>query len=182
MRRAEASITGPLSDTIAARLDGVWLKRDGFLTDVISGRHVNDRDRWLLRGQVLFQPNDNFSFRLIGDYSKRNEECCAASYLPAHDVTAAGEQPSTIAGIERALGGGINDDTFARKGSISPGRNYDSDVKDYGISGEAVYDFGGAELTSITAYPFNKYVAGQDPDFHNLDILYRDSHGRSFNP
>ena len=69
-RRFEGSVTGPLSDTIAARLDGVYLKRDGFLKDVISGRRVNDRDRWLLRGQILFQPNDNLSFRLIGDYSK----------------------------------------------------------------------------------------------------------------
>ena len=61
MRRVEASITGPISDTIAARLDGVYLKRDGFLKDVISGRRINDRDRWLLRGQVLFQPSDNLS-------------------------------------------------------------------------------------------------------------------------
>ena len=51
-RRIEASITGPLSDTIAARLDGVYFKRDGFLKDVVSGRRINDRDRWLLRGQI----------------------------------------------------------------------------------------------------------------------------------
>src|SRR5689334_10684845 len=75
-RRVEGSITGPISSTVAARLDGVYLKRDGFLKDVISGRRVNDRDRWMLRGQVLFQPSDNFSFRLIGDYAKRKEECC----------------------------------------------------------------------------------------------------------
>src|SRR3982751_2327982 len=130
MRRIEASVTGPLGQTVAARLDGVWMKRDGFLKDVVSGRRVNDRDRWLLRGQVLFQPSDDFSFRLIGDYSKRNEECCGATYLPAHDVTANGEQPSTIAGIERALGGIINDDTFHRQIAITPGRDYNSDVKD----------------------------------------------------
>jgi outer membrane receptor protein involved in Fe transport len=181
MRRIELSATGPVSDTIAVRLDGVYLKRDGFLKDVISGHDVNDRNRWLLRGQVLFQPNDNFSFRLIGDYSKRNEECCAAPYLPAHDVTSAGEQPSTIAGIERALGAIINDDPFKRDVSITPGRSYRSDVKDYGISGEAVYDFGGAELTSITSYRFNKYVRGQDADYNNLDILYRDDDGGAFN-
>lgn len=181
MRRAEASITAPLSDTIAARLDGVWLKRDGFLRDVISGRDVNDRDRWMLRGQVLFQPSDNFSFRLIGDYSKRNEECCAAVFLPVHDTTAAGTEPSTIAAIERALGGVINDDPDDRKVSITPGRSYRSDVGDWGISGEGVVDFGWAELTSITAYRFNKYTRGQDADFNNLDILYRDDNGGAFN-
>ena len=68
-----------------ARIDGVWMKRDGFLEDVISGRDVNDRDRWLLRGQLLFEPSSDLSIRLVGDYAKRDEECCAAPYLPASD-------------------------------------------------------------------------------------------------
>ena len=180
-RRFQASVTGPVSDTVALRLDGVWDKRDGFLKDVISGRRINNRDRWGLRGQALFQPNDNFSFRLIADYSKQNEECCGATFLPAHDVTAAGPGPSTIAFIERNLGGIIEDDTFARRTSITPGRDYNSDVRDWGLSGELTYDFGVAELTSITAYRYNKYTRGQDADFNNLDILYRDSDGGSYN-
>src|SRR6185437_14378958 len=31
LRSAELSLTGPLTDTIAGRIDGVYLKRDGFL-------------------------------------------------------------------------------------------------------------------------------------------------------
>lgn len=185
-RRLQGSITGPVSDSIALRLDGVWDKRDGFLKDVISGRRVNGRDRWMLRGQMLFQPSDNFSFRLIADYSRQNEECCAAPFLPAHDTVATGgggvaEQPSTIAAIERAMGAVIEDNPFQRKVSITPGRNYDSRVTDWGISGELVNDFGWAELTSITAYRYNKYTRGQDADFNNLDILYRASDGGSYN-
>ena len=176
-RRVEASVTGPLSDTVAARLDAVWAKRDGYLKDDVSGRHVNDRDRWMVRGQALFQPSDDFSFRLIGDYSHRNEECCAAVFLPAHDTTAAGAQPSTIAAFERALGGIINDDPYHRHTAITPGRNFNNRVNDYGISGEAVYDMGWGELTSITAYRYNKLARGQDADFNNLDILYRDDDG-----
>jgi hypothetical protein len=42
------------------------------------------------------------------------------------------------------LGGIINDDPFERDVSITPGRSYRSDVKDYGVSGEIVYDLGGA--------------------------------------
>jgi outer membrane receptor protein involved in Fe transport len=176
-RRLEASATGPFSDTIAGRLDFVWSKRDGFLKDDISGRDVNDRNRWLVRGQMLFQPSDDFSFRLVGDYSHRDEECCAAVFLPAHDTTAAGPQPSTIAAIERALGAIINDDPFRRHVSITPGRNFDNRGKDGGVSGEAVYDMGWAELTSITAYRVNNLVRGQDADFNNLDILFRDDDG-----
>ena len=87
-------------------------------------------------------------------------------------ITAAGRAAVDHRGrSSAALGAVINDDTFERDVSITPGRSYRSDVKDYGLSGEVVYDFGGAELTSITAYRYNKYIRGQDADFNNLDIL-----------
>ena len=181
LRRVEASATGPLSSTVAVRLDGVWMDREGFLKDVISGRDVNDRNRWLLRGQVLFEPSADFSMRFVADVTRRREECCAAPFLPVRDFTAAGPQPSTIAAIERALGAVINDDPFERDVSITPGRDYDSDVDDWGLSNEINWDFGGATLTSITAYRFNELVRGQDADFNNLDILFRDSDGGSRN-
>jgi iron complex outermembrane recepter protein len=185
MRRLEVGATGPLGQSFAVRADAVYLKRDGFLEDVVSGRSVNDRDRYLVRLQGLYRPNDDFSFRLIGDYAKRDEECCAATFLRARNLvrqgTAVVEQPSSIAALERALGGIIIDDTFARQVAITPGQGYRQDVKDYGLSGEAVYDFGGAELTSITAYRYNNYIRGQDADFNNLDIIYRPADGDAFN-
>ena len=182
LRRFELSATGPLTSTLAARLDGVLMKRDGFVTDLISGRDVNDRDRYLLRGQMLFQPNDDLSVRVIGDYSSRDEECCAAPYIPPSDfVAGSGRQPSTFAPIVRALGGTVPEDPFDRNVVISAGRSYRGDVKDWGLSGEAVYDFGGAELTSITAYRDNDLVRGTDVDYSDLDIIYRDDNGDAFN-
>src|SRR5262245_23904659 len=122
LRRVEAYATGGLTDTIAARIDGVWMQRDGFLEDVVSGRAVNDRDRWMRRGQLLFEPSSDLSIRLVGDYAKRNEECCAAPYLEAHDYANGVELPSTFEFIENALGGEIQDDTFERDVSITDGR------------------------------------------------------------
>lgn len=181
-RRAEVSATGPLSSSLAARLDAVYLERDGFMKDVISGRDVNDRNRWLLRGQMLYQPSDDLSVRFVADVTRRREECCAAAYLQANDYLAGvGEQPSTIAAIERGLGAVIIDDTYRRDASITPGRNYDSDVDDWGLSNEIDYNFGGAALTSITAYRSNKFRRGQDADYNNLDILYRDNDGGAAN-
>ena len=180
--RLGGGVTGPLSETIAARLDGVYFKRDGFLTDVISGRRINGRDRWLLRGQLLFQPSDVLSFRLIADYSDRKEECCGAAYLPGANVTrnpdgSLNRSPNSIAGIIRALGGTVSDNTYARNTALTPGVGYQSNVRDAGISGELNYSFGDTTLTSITAYRDWKLVRGQDADFNNLDILRRLNNG-----
>src|SRR3546814_20602694 len=91
--RAAAGVTGPFgtSQTLAYRLDGVYTKRDGFLRDVISGRRFNDRDRWLARGQLLFEPTSDLSVRLIADYAKRNEDCCAAVIQPRSEERRVGK-------------------------------------------------------------------------------------------
>ncbi len=180
--RFVGGVTGPLSETLAGRLDGVYYKRDGFLRDVVSGRRINGRDRYLVRGQLLFEPNDALSVRLIGDYSNRNEECCGASYLPTANIgrDASGNlsyTPNPLTTAMRALGGIILDNTYQRRTSITPGLGYRSDVKDWGFSGELNYDLGGATLTSITSYRDWKVERGQDADFNNLDILNRAGDG-----
>jgi outer membrane receptor protein involved in Fe transport len=193
LKRIELGATGPINDTLAARVDGIFMQRDGFLEDVIGGGDYNDRNRYMVRGQLLYQPNDDLSVRFIADYTKRNEQCCAAVYQPVEDKVALSSQdylsqPSTIAFIMRNLHsnvdgslGVIEDDPYDRKISLTPGRSFNADVEDYGASLEANYDFGGAELTSITAYRFNDYVRGLDADFNNLDILFRDGSDGSSN-
>ena len=189
--RVSGGITGPVSEQIALRLDGVYSKRDGFLTDVVSGRTVNNRDRYLLRGQILFQPSADLSVRIIGDYAQRKEECCTAPFLPAQTVSSSTPDvgggnlifsPSGIKTLETALGGPgtIQDNTYARTVSISPGRSFRSDVRDYGVSGEINYTIGSATLTSITAYRDFRFIRGQDADFNSLDILYRADDGSAY--
>jgi outer membrane receptor protein involved in Fe transport len=178
MRRLELGATGPISSTLAGRIDGVYFKRDGFMKDVVSGRRINDRDRWLLRGQLLYQPDDDLSVRLIADKTKRDEECCVGSYLPAFDRVTDGNggytlAPSSITSFMRGLGATINEDTFARQVALTPGRTFRADVDDQGVSAELVYDTGGPELTWISAYRENLYRRAQDADFNNLDILHR---------
>jgi outer membrane receptor protein involved in Fe transport len=191
--RVAAGFTGPLGETVAARLDGVWTKRDGFLKDDISGRRINNRDRYLVRGKLLFEPSDALSVLFIGDYSNRDEECCGATYQPANDVTRNADGtlrfgPSSVAGLMRGLtsvvpGSGkgiIHDDTFSRRISITPGRDYRNDVKDWGVSAEINYDMGNVKLSSISAYRDYELVRGLDGDFNNLDILARAGDGDSF--
>ena len=56
--RLSGGVTGPITETIAARLDGVYVNRGGYYRDILSGQRINDRDRYFVRGQILFEPSD----------------------------------------------------------------------------------------------------------------------------
>jgi iron complex outermembrane receptor protein len=189
--RGTLGLTGPIvADKIAYRIDGIYMKRDGFIREAegyagSSGRRFQDRDRWLARGQLLFTPSDAFTFRLIGDYADRDEQCCTGPYVstslilpgPNGTITRA---PNPVVTAIRAMGGVVDTDTYARRVSVTPGRDFRQDVRDWGLSGEANYELGAATLTSITAYRDNDFLRGQDGDFNNLDILYRANDGTDF--
>lgn len=186
--RAASSVTGPISDELAFRVDGVYVKRDGFYRDDQNGRDVNNRDRYFLRGQLLFQPTDALSVRLIADYTSRNEECCAATYVdrsvnqfigdlnnPSTTGVASTATSNNIINVLRDLGQPLAafNQGYGRNISVSANRVFSGETKDYGFSGQIDYDFGGATLTSITAY--RQYRSGQasDTDYGEVDILYR---------
>ena len=65
--RAGAFVTGPISDTLAFSLGGNFNTRDGYVEDLGDGPDTNERNRWGLRGDLLWEPNDDMSFRLIAD-------------------------------------------------------------------------------------------------------------------
>jgi outer membrane receptor protein involved in Fe transport len=186
--RAATSFTGPISEQLAFRVDGVYVKRDGFYRDDQNGRDINNRDRYFLRGQLLFEPTDALSVRLIADYTSRTEECCAATYVdrtvnqfigdlnnPSTTGVASTTTSNNIINVLRDLGQPLAafNQGFGRNISVSPNRVFTGETKDYGFSGQVDYDFGGATLTSITAY--RQYRSGQasDTDYGEVDILYR---------
>jgi outer membrane receptor protein involved in Fe transport len=186
--RAATSVTGPISEKLAFRVDGVYVKRNGFYRDDQNGRDVNNRDRYFLRGQLLFEPTDALSVRLIADYTSRKEECCAATYVdrtvnpfigdlnnPSTVGVASSATSNNIINVLRDLGQPLSafNQGYGRDISVSANRVFTGETKDYGFSGQIDYDFGGATLTSITAY--RQYRSGQasDTDYGEVDILYR---------
>ncbi len=188
--RGEIGLTGPINDKIAYRIDGTYVKRDGFMKESdnyagSSGRDFNNRNRYLVRGQLKFEPSDVLNVRLIADYAKRKEDCCAATFLPANEtyLTPTGDistRPNSFARLERLLGAVINDDTFARRVSVTPDRSFKSDVEDWGVSAEINWELGGAKLTSITAYRNWTADREQDADYTNLDMLSRTNNDQQF--
>ncbi|MGE5952412.1 MAG: TonB-dependent receptor, partial [Qipengyuania vulgaris] len=193
--KLEAGVTGPLAETVAARVDGVYFERDGFYRDVTNGGRINDRDRYLVRAQVLFEPNDDLSFRVVGDYSNKDEACCAATFVQADFAPGARISPGLNSFIEPLPGSppltstsnpiipillGLGQDpraltqsTFDRDIYPTAGRSYQGNTEDWGISGELNYQLGAVTLTSITGYRQYSNNQGSDTDYTEVDILYR---------
>jgi len=195
MRRLEAGITGPIADNVAFRLEGVWLKRDGFYRDSNNDTDVNNRNRYFTRGQLLFEPNSNLSIRLIGDYTHRTEKCCGAIYVNntinsrIGDLTQPAQPPlnndpdgNNIINVLRDLGQDLSafDDGWHRHISVTPGRSYKGTTTDGGVSLQIDNDFGFANLTSITAYRGYKSEQNGDFDYSTVDILYRKDQDPNF--
>ena len=132
------------SEDLAFRVNGAYRERDGFLTSSIDpDNESHNRDRFLIRGQALWEPSDATSLRLIADYSEIDENCCGAVTL----TTSPNLGPLTGAffpavGFEDSLEDQVfNDDAIWRNGSDS-----------FGVSGELVHDFGAVEATLIGSY------------------------------
>jgi outer membrane receptor protein involved in Fe transport len=163
---ARANITGPLSDTIAFSIGGNYNKRDGYATDVVRGTDQNERNRWGIRGSILFEPSDAFKLRLIGDYDKIDENCCA--------VVNVVDGPTGNA--VRALGGRIISNAPL---SLLTATNFDSTnvIENYGFSGQADYSTGDLKFTTIAAYRKVDSNTNQDSDFTSADLIgYNGNH------
>jgi iron complex outermembrane recepter protein len=174
-----ASITGPLGQTVAARLYVAARERDGTI-DINAGPGPRsededfDRSFYTARGQLLFQPSEAFDARLVLDYTDRDENCCAAPQVvltPSAAVIAAlnGEVPGSFANPA---------DPF--EDLAYSNRSTEQSIEDMGASFEMNLDLdglGGATLTSITAWRNWETINGQDSDFTTVDILYRDPDG-----
>jgi iron complex outermembrane receptor protein len=195
--RADAGITGPIGENLGFRLDGAYVRRDGFYHDVTNDTDVNDRDRLFVRGQLLFEPTDALSVRLIADYTHRDEKCCGAVYLDNRFNPQIGNlneraTPLLVSGVTNPAGNNIINvlqdlgapaiafhDPFSRNLYVTPGRSYSGTTEDMGISGQVDYDLGGASLTSITAWRDYDSDQGSDTDYGFVDILYRAPDGNA---
>jgi outer membrane receptor protein involved in Fe transport len=154
-------ISNGITDNLAFSLSGGINTRDGYTDSLVGLGKINDRDRWNLRGQMLYEPTEDATFRLIADYSEIDETCC---------TTAGFENGPTAAAVE-ALGGVVTDDAnpFSYESALNADPN--DTVEDGGVSLQADVDFDGFSFTSITALRNNESAYVNDVDFTSLDIL-----------
>lgn len=168
LKQAKAAISGPLSDTIAARVAIASTSRRGTIYNLTSGRGINEQDNLGIRGQLLFQPNDDFSLTLSGDYSRQDPECCGTVFV-------------RVGTTQRPLNRQY-DALAAAQGYVVPSRNPYDRVTDIdselnagnkigGVSARIKWNVGPGTLTSVTAWRFWDWKPANDRDFTGLPIV-----------
>lgn len=156
---AKGHLTGPVSENMAFSLAASRNVRDGYAVNIVDGTELNNRDRSSIRGQLLFEPTENMSIRLIADYDKLDEVCC---YTPNAVNGPAG---AAIA----AAGGQIITNPFGYETALDV--NPVNEISNSGISGQVDWDLEIGTLTSITSHRNQDVYSNGDVDFTSLNAI-----------
>lgn len=164
---ARGVVNVPLGDRAAMRVGALWSEADGFIENPNTGDSYNERKPRAAKAQLLLEPTDSLSLRLIADYSEEKSNCC---YGQVDDV-------------DGPLQPFINLLTQAR-GLNPPSPNFDDyeqvlsndtrqQLTDKGVVLQADWELDqGNSLHSVTAYRSWKIQQdGMDADFTGANIL-----------
>ena len=181
-----ATSISAIENILAFRATAFGSQRDGIVSEVNSGNNVlNNRDRWGLRLQALYTPNDDLMVRIIADYSEINEICCAApvniSNLKAIGLEGKFGSDSLLSQAPFNATIFDGDDFFERNVALSflP----ESTMKDSGVSAEISWDIDNQyTLVSISALRSFDSLDNIDTDFTDAEVFgtQNDSEQRSF--
>lgn len=171
--QARTTLSGRILDKVAGRLSAQVTRRDGFVTNVVTGRKLNDQNNIALRAQLLFQPDESLTFRLIGDVSNFEADCCTQTYLRVG--TSLRSAARQFAGLAAGL------PAHGLPAYVPPSTNvYDRlsdidaplhvDTQDGGISLNIDWNLGPVTLTSISAWRYWDWDVANDRDYIGVPI------------
>jgi outer membrane receptor protein involved in Fe transport len=161
-RLLKGYITNGITDDLAFSLSGGMNTRDGYTDSVVGLDNVNDRDRWNIRGQALYELSEDIKFRFIADYSEIDENCCTVA-----DII---NEPGRTAAA-RVFGIVLDEsDPFSYQSALNADQN--NTVEDGGVSLQVDVDLGDYAFTSITALRNNESDFVIDPDYTSMDMLF----------
>ncbi len=169
----DVSYNNHIGDNTAFRIYAVDRQHDGFnkVNTGVGPRTLTrdgDQNFHSVRAQLLVRPSDTFDVNIIGDYTRRDENCCVGVTLFRGPTAAI---VNTLSG-----GNGVIPVVDKSRRLAYSNRDTTQEITDKGLSAEANWVtpwFGGATLTSITS--LRKWNASNpsDLDFSGADLWFR---------
>lgn len=178
----------PLTDTLAARFALYGKETDGFIENALTGKDRGNEDALSYRASLAWEL-DNFNARFTYDHFEADERAPLGScrFTGPDDGNLAGGLNfiSNIFGIYETLQSTCEGTNRNVSIDTTNDEGVESDVDAYILN--LTYDFGWAEITSLSAYReidnFNGswgWVMGGSPNANLLDILNNHSEHEIF--
>ncbi len=180
---------------LAGRISADYSRRDGFGVDVNNANDdTNDRDRYNIRGQLLWTPTPDIEVRVIGNYFAANESCCGAvPYADSPIVSLNNVKTAfgTAALTGALIGSGLTAGAAAFLAAAAPGgivaaddsvRNGNFITNDFPVSErqedrngqiDVTWDFA-ENISFFNSISYQRYDLGgtNDVDFTGLDFFH----------
>ena len=71
--RGKAMINIPLGETLAVRLAGFYLNRDGYTKNLYDGSRIDGRDMYSVRGSIRWEPSVDTTVDILASYFKEDD-------------------------------------------------------------------------------------------------------------
>lgn len=161
------SVSGPLSERVAARAALSLSSRDGTLRNVVTGADINAQDNLGVHASLLWKASDAVTLTLAVDENRQNARCCTQLYVrAAPTLRSAGRQFSALAAASGYAPPSLNPfERLVDNDTPLQARQYLG-----GASATLAVDLGAGTLTSITAWRYWNWYPSNDRDFTALPI------------
>ncbi|CCW18300.1 TonB-dependent receptor [Sphingobium indicum BiD32] len=136
--RARGTVSGPISDTMRARVTGFYNDVRGIARNIATDSWDNGSKSWGVRGKLEWDATENLNLLFTGEYRKTTADCCASTWIAITNPNL-----QTLVGPINATRNNrtLNDETVTYS---------NSDQQTYSL--QADWDLGAATVTYISAY------------------------------
>lgn len=166
--QGKASLTGPISNKIAARVSFSGTQRNGTLFNTNTNRAINNMNNLGLRGQILYRANDKVNISLAADKSIQKPD--GYGWGVAGVVETKRAEYRQFNNIIKDLGyTQPYQEVFERKVDLNTQSKADNELG--GVSLNAEIKLGSGQLTSTTAWRYWKWVPLNDRDYIGLPVF-----------
>lgn len=164
--QAKASVSGPLSKKLAARVSFVGTQRDGLLYNTRTQTNINDINNIGVRGQLLYKPTDKINITFIADVTDQNP--VGYGWPVAKVVTTKRAAYRQFNAIIADLGYSLPySSAFERKLDLDTPSRAGNQLG--GVSLNADFKIGNGTLTSTSAWRYWKWDPLNDRDYTGLN-------------
>lgn len=136
--RVRGSVSGPLSESVGARLTGYYNDVDGHIRNVVANRDVNGHEDLGFRGKLEWDPTDRLNLLFMADYRENDTTCCSSQMISVVNPLLAQLVSPVVASFNNR--------------DEADNRIATSSTEQATFSVEANYELDALTLTSLSAY------------------------------